>query len=69
MNRELRIGDKVKVNVTLKDDGEDHHPPCYIAYKGDIVIVKQILGTSLRVTHEGNPGYFILRDGEYTKEW
>lgn len=69
MSRETRIGDAIKVNVTLRDDGADHHPPCYIAHRGDIVYVKEIMGTSLRVAHEGNTGSFILRDGEYIKNY
>ena len=67
MSRETRIGDSVTVTVTLRDDGEDHYPPCYIAYRGDTVYVKEICGSSLRVAHEGNPDSFWLKDGEYRK--
>lgn len=69
MNRELRIGDKVKITATIIDDGQEHHPPCCIANRGDIVLVRQICGSSLFVSHEENPNTFIIRDGEYRKDW
>ena len=35
-------GDRVRLTKNIWDDGEDHHPPGYIAEKGDIVIVRHV---------------------------
>ena len=55
----------VQLIKSIYDYGEDHHPPGYIAQAGDIVIVKENRGTVLVVTHEGNPGAFLIYPGEY----
>lgn len=62
---DIKIGDAVILTKSIYDDGEDHHAPGYIAYMDETVYVKEIYGTSLAVAHEGNPGSFIIRDGEY----
>lgn len=61
----LRIGDKVKVLNSIYDDGEDHHPPGWIAFEGEVLMIKQIHGDVLAVAHEENPGAFMLYPGEY----
>ena len=34
------LGDKVRLLKDIWDDGEDHHPPGYLARKGEVLIVK-----------------------------
>ncbi len=65
---ELKIGDPVILTKSIYDDGEDHHPPGYLAYMDETVYIKQIYGTTLSVAHKDNPGSFIIREGEYRKE-
>lgn len=61
----LCVGDKVRLRKSIYDDGEDHHPPGWIAYHGEVLIVKEVRADSLAVAHEGNPGAFTIYPGEY----
>lgn len=38
----LEIGTSLRLTDDIWDDGGDCHPPGYIAYKGEIVIVRKI---------------------------
>ena len=61
-------GSKVRLLRDIYDDGEDHHPPGYIAYSGEVVIVRSvgnIDSESLVVAHEGNKGSFVVYRGEF----
>jgi len=46
------IGDKVKLLNDIWDDGEDHHPPGYLAYKGDVLVVRATTEFGLNISHE-----------------
>jgi hypothetical protein len=61
----VAVGDRVILIASIYDDGEDHHPPGWIAYAGEEVIVKEVRGTALAVAHEGNKGAFMVYPGEY----
>lgn len=39
---ELRIGDKVRLLADIWDDGQDHHPPGYLARRGEILTVRKL---------------------------
>ena len=47
-------GDKVRLLKNIWDNGEDHHPPGYLAYKGEVLIVRSGTGKSgvLAISHE-----------------
>lgn len=60
-------GDRVRLLTSIYDDGEDHHPPGWIAYHGEVLVVKDVRGDVLAVAHEGNPGAFLIFRGEYEK--
>ena len=46
------IGDKVKLLNDIWDDGEEHHPQGYLAYKGDALIVRSLSEFGLNISHE-----------------
>lgn len=52
----ITIGDKLKLTQDIWDDGEDHHPPGYIAKAGDIVIVRKAGTSGIFVSHEDITG-------------
>jgi hypothetical protein len=62
---EICIGDRVRLTQDIWDDGEDHHPPGWLARAGELLTVKAVRGAALAVAHEGAEGAFIIRDGEY----
>lgn len=39
---DYKIGDKVRLLEDVWDDGEDHHPPGYLARRGEVLIVRSI---------------------------
>lgn len=39
---EYELGQKVKLLKDVWDDGQDHHPPGYLARKGEILIVRAL---------------------------
>lgn len=61
----LCVGGQVRLLKSIYDDGEDHHPPGWIAQAGEVLIVKEVRGDVLAVAHEGNPGAFMIYPGEY----
>lgn len=42
MGTEYTVGQKVKLLKDIFDDGADHHPPSYLARKGEVLIVRSI---------------------------
>ena len=64
-NAELCVGGRIRLLKTIYDDGEDHHPPGWLAQAGEVLIVKAVRGDVLAVAHEGNPGAFVIYPGEY----
>ncbi len=50
----MSVGDKVKLTESIWDDGcENHHPPCWLAMKGEILVVRRVAPDgSLGVSHE-----------------
>lgn len=62
----LKIGDKVKLLSSIYDDGEDHHPPGWLAYADDILVVRNILLGRIAVSHENIvDSSFLIYNGEY----
>ena len=61
----LCVGGRVRLLKSIYDDGEDHHPPGWLAEAGEVLIVKAVRGDVLAVAHEGNPGAFTIYPGEY----
>lgn len=55
---------RVRLLIDIYDDGADHHPPGYIARKGEVVIVRTV--RAIGVSHEGVEGReFVVRYGEF----
>jgi hypothetical protein len=51
----LNIGDRVKLTRSIYDRGEDHHPPRWLADKGEVLVVRSIVGDAagqITVSHE-----------------
>ena len=61
----LCVGGRVRLLKSIYDDGEDHHPPGWLAQAGEVLIVKAVRGDVLAVAHDGNPGAFTIYPGEY----
>lgn len=61
----IRIGARVRLLTSIYDDGEDHHPPGWLAYHGEELIVKTVYEKALAVAHEGAQGSFMIYPGEY----
>jgi len=53
---------RVKLLKDVYDDGQDHHPPGYIARKGDVVVIHSI--QTAVVSHTGSGHGFVVHDGE-----
>lgn len=47
------INEIVKTTKGIWDDGEDHHPPGWLAFKGDILVVRKVRENALVVSHPG----------------
>lgn len=62
-------GSKVRLLKDIWDDGEEHHPPGYIARAGELVVVRSVgnIGSkSIVVAHEGHKGGgFVIYNGEF----
>jgi len=65
----IKAGDKVKLTASIYDDGEDHHPPCWLAMHGEVLIVKEVYEKALAVHHEEvtDGSCFIIYDNEYDR--
>jgi len=64
---EITVGDKVRLLNDIWDDGEEHHPPGWLAWVGEILEVKEVRTRRLVVSHVGNEGGFVVYDGEYER--
>lgn len=67
MTEELKVGDPIILTKSIYDDGEDHHPPGYIAFEDETVYVKEIRQKCLVVAHKGNSGGFFISKDEYKR--
>lgn len=49
-----QIGDRVRLTKSIWDDGEDHHPPGWLAMAGEVLIVRHQKSSKGRiaVSHE-----------------
>lgn len=65
-----KVGDRLKLTTDIYDEDTDNaYPPGYIAYKGDIVIVRKVFPNRLHVAHEGIVDRsFVLHPGEFKNE-
>lgn len=61
----LCVGNRIRLTKSIFDDGEDHHPPGWIAHCDEIVVIKEVRGDALAVAHEGATGAFMVYPGEY----
>jgi hypothetical protein len=58
------VPSRVRLLKDIYDDGQDHHPPGYIARKGEVVEVREL--RALAVAHEGiTDQSFVIRTGEF----
>lgn len=51
----FQVGQRVRLLKDIWDDGQDHHPPGYIAHKGEVLIVRRADGRGtfpVAVSHE-----------------
>lgn len=64
---DYKIGEKVRLTKSIYDDGQDHHPPCRIAKKDEIVVIEEVREKSLAVHHEDvtDGSAFIVYEGEF----
>lgn len=67
---ELCVGGRVRLLKDILDDGEDHHPPGFIAIAGEVLIIRRVHDTgarrSISVSREhGNDNSFTVYAGEY----
>ena len=57
---------KVELTKDIFDNGDDHHPPGYLARKGEIVVVREIKEDKVIVSHEHiKDCAFIVYKGEF----
>jgi len=65
----MNVGDTVRLTKDIWDDGcDNHHPPGYLARKGEILVVRSIEQgrTWVGVSHANRPdGWFNVYNGEY----
>lgn len=45
------VGDAVVATANIWDDGEDHHPPGWLAKKGERLIVRRVGSRYISVSH------------------
>jgi hypothetical protein len=61
-----RVGDRIKVLKNIDWDGEDCHPPCTLAHKGDLMHVRKIRGYDVLACHnELDTKTMLVMKGEY----
>ena len=63
----LYVGSKVRLLKSIWDDGEDHHPPGWLAMAGEVLVVRSvgnIDAARIAVSHEGveDSAFMISRD-------
>lgn len=60
----IEVGDIVRIVQQIVDDGQDHHPACVIAERGDEVVVvrppNKDGGVALWVRHQGEDREFMV---------
>lgn len=63
----ISVGQRLILTDAIWDNVEDHHPPSYIANKGDLVIVRSVSASGiLGVAHEHvTDSSFAVYPGEY----
>lgn len=63
----LCVGGRVRLLKSIYDDGEEHHPPAWLAMKGEILVVRKVHESgALAVSHENvTDRAFALYPGEY----
>jgi hypothetical protein len=60
------VGARVRVLVDIWDDGADHHPPGYLAFKGEELIVREVGPKWVSVSHaDVTDSRFCIRAGEF----
>jgi hypothetical protein len=62
------VGSKIRLTQSVYDDGEDHHPPAWLAMAGEVVEVRRICETpgALAVAHaDVTDSAFVVYEGEY----
>lgn len=64
----LHPGLRVTLLADIWDDGQDHHPACFLGHRGDIVVIRRVRKTGdlrLSVSHEGRfDATFVVRPDE-----
>ncbi len=57
----LAPGDRVRITRGIYDDGQDHHPPGFIAVEGDIVTIIDKNNGGLLVNHSPHAkhGFYV----------
>jgi hypothetical protein len=64
--RPPRIGDRIRITKDIDWDGEDCHPPCTLAYKGDLMHVRRIRGYNVMACHNLlDESTMLVQQGEY----
>lgn len=64
--RPPRIGDRIRITKDIDWDGEDCHPPCTLAYKGDLMHVRRIRGYNVMACHNLlDESTTLVQQGEY----
>lgn len=49
----LCVGGRVRLLKSIYDDGEEHHPPAWLAMKDEILVIRAVHETgALAVSHE-----------------
>lgn len=65
----LQPGSKIRLLTSIFDDGEDHRPPGWLAMKGEVLVVRRIIGGAteqIAVSHEDvTDSAFCICRGEY----
>ena len=68
MSAELCVGDKIRTLTSIWDDGADHHPPGYLANRGEVLVVRKIRERWLCVSHEDiTDSSFCIHPGEWER--
>lgn len=64
--RPPRIGDRIRITKDIDWDGQDCHPPCTLAYKGDLMHVRRIRGYNVMACHNLlDESTMLVQQGEY----
>ena len=67
---EISVGSRVKLLTSIWDDGEDHHPPGWLAQAGEELIVRRLSAPGaaggIAVSHENvEDSSFRIFSGEF----